>query len=120
MKIINNKGTVLYILCALLWFGCSEESHYTNAESPEEEMKHFELDSSFKIELFAAEPNVLTPVDLTWEEDGNTYVIEMGDYPDNTDTGKAKGRIRVLKDINHDGTIDTAIVFMDNLRNATS
>ena len=33
---------------------------------------------------------------------------------------KLKGRIRVLKDINHDGTIDTAIVFAENLPSATS
>ena len=121
MKIINNNtGTVFFIVCTLLWFGCSEKSHYTEALSPEEEMKHFELDSSFKIELFAAEPNVLSPVDMAWDEEGNVYVIEMGDYPDNAGEGKAKGRIRVLKDINHDGTIDSAIVFTDNLPSATS
>ena len=107
-------------MCTLLWFGCSEKGHYTEALSPEEEMKHFELDSSFKIELFASEPNVLSPVDMAWDEEGNIYVIEMGDYPDNAVAGKAKGRIRVLKDINHDGTIDSAIVFADNLPSATS
>ena len=107
-------------MCTLLWFGCREKSHYTEALSPEEEMKHFELDSSFKIELFASEPNVLSPVDMAWDEEGNIYVIEMGDYPDNAEAGKAKGRIRVLKDINHDGTIDSAIVFTDNLPSATS
>ena len=107
-------------MCSLLWFGCREKSHYTEALSPEEEMKHFELDSSFKIELFASEPNVLSPVDMAWDEEGNIYVIEMGDYPDNAEAGKAKGRIRVLKDINHDGTIDSAIVFTDNLPSATS
>ena len=121
MKIINNnKGTVFFIACTILLVGCSEKSHYTEALSPEEEMKHFELDSSFKIELFASEPNVLSPVDMAWDEEGNIYVIEMGDYPDNAVAGKAKGRIRVLKDINHDGTIDSAIVFADNLPSATS
>ena len=83
-------------------------------------MKHFELDSGFKIELFASEPNVLSPVDLVWDEEGNIYVIEMGDYPSIAEAGKAKGRIRVLKDANHDGTIDEAIVFAENLPSATS
>src|SRR5436309_418714 len=101
----NNTGTLLFLVCTLTWFGCFEKSHYTKALSPEEEMKHFELDSSFKIELFASEPNVLAPVDLAWDEEGNIYVIEMGDYPDKAEVGKAKGRIRVLKDNNHDGII---------------
>src|SRR5688572_12258884 len=121
MNIISNKpGTVLFIVCTLLSFGCSEKSHYTDALSPSEEMKRFELDSSFKIELFASEPNVLAPVDLVWDEEGNIYVVEMGDYPDNATPENAKGRIRVLKDINHDGIIDSAIVFADKLPSATS
>src|SRR6185295_7863268 len=96
------------------------KKHYTEALSPADEMKHFELDSDFKIELFAAEPYVLSPVDLAWDSKGNAYVIEMGDYPDNAKAGSAKGRIRVLKDINQDGVIDSSIVFADNLPSATS
>ncbi|MEP7109711.1 MAG: PVC-type heme-binding CxxCH protein [Ferruginibacter sp.] len=115
----NNPGTFLFIVCALLCFGCSEK-HYSEALSPDQEMKHFELDPGFKIEIFASEPNVLSPVDLVWDEEGNVYVIEMGDYPSIAEAGKAKGRIRVLKDTNHDGTIDEAIVFADNLPSATS
>jgi putative membrane-bound dehydrogenase-like protein len=96
------------------------KKHYTEALSPADEMKHFELDDDFKIELFAAEPYVLSPVDLAWDSKGNAYVIEMGDYPDNAKAGSAKGRIRVLKDINQDGVIDSSIVFADNLPSATS
>src|SRR5258706_15715343 len=119
MNIINNNaGTILFIVFTLLWSGCSEKKHYTDALSPQEEMNHFELDSGFKAELFASEPNVLSPVDMTRDDEGNIYVIEMGDYPDNGNAVKGKGRIRVFKDNNHDGTIDTAIVFANNLRNA--
>jgi len=78
MNITSNKaGAIFFIVCTFLWFGCSKKSHYTEALSPAEEMKHFELDSSFKIELFACEPNVLSPVDMAWDEEGNIYVIEM-------------------------------------------
>jgi len=121
MNITNNKtGTLLFLICTLTWFGCVKKSHYTEALSPNEEMKHFELDSSFKVELFASEPNVLSPVDLAWDEEGNIYVIEMGDYPENGKAVKGKGRIRVLKDNNHDGIIDTSVVFANNLPSATS
>jgi putative membrane-bound dehydrogenase-like protein len=121
MNVTHNKiGTVLFIVCVILGCGCAKKSHYTEALSPTDEMKHFELDSNFKVELFASEPNVMSPVDMAWDDEGNLYVIEMGDYPDNGKDVKGKGRIRVLKDNNHDGTIDTAIIFANNLRSATS
>src|SRR6266446_10568481 len=121
MNITNSTTTrMLFIACTFLWFSCSEKKHYTDALSPQEEMKHFELDSDFNIELFASEPNVMSPVDMTWDDEGNIYVIEMADYPDNGKAVKGKGRIRVLQDKNHDGIIDTAIVFANNLRSATS
>ncbi len=111
MSISNNIIVrLLSILGILLSLSCSPKKHYSEALSPEEEMKHFELDSGFKIELFASEPNVLAPVDMAWDDEGNLYVIEMGDYPDKAVAGKAKGRICVLLDINHDGKIDSAIV----------
>ena len=66
MKIINQiKLLVSIFLWSLASFSCSEKKHYSEALPPEEEMKHFELDSTFKTELFAAEPYVQSPVDMT-------------------------------------------------------
>jgi len=121
MDVLKNcYYTILCIAGIVVLNGCADKKHYTEALSPADEMKHFELDSDFKVELFAAEPDVLSPVDLAWDSKGNAYVIEMGDYPDNAKPGSAKGRIRVLKDINQDGIIDSSIVFADNLPSATS
>ena len=121
MKIINQiKLLASIFLCSLASFSCSEKKHYSEALPPEEEMKHFELDSTFKTELFAAEPYVQSPVDMTWDDEGNVYVIEMFDYPWKPEPGNGKGRIRVLRDLNGDGKIDSAIVFADKIADATS
>ena len=121
MKIVNeNRFLLSIILCCLTWVSCSEKNHYTEALPPEEEMKHFELDSAFNIELFAAEPHVQSPVDMTWDDEGNVYVIEMGDYPWKPAEGQGKGRIRILRDMNGDGKIDSTIVFADKIADATS
>lgn len=121
MKIIyENRLLLLIFLCSLSSFSCSEKKHYTEALSPEEEVKHFEIDSTFKVELFAAEPYVQSPVDMTWDDEGNVFVIEMFDYPWKPEPGKGKGRIRVLRDLNGDGKIDSAIVFADMIADATS
>ena len=121
MKMVNENRILLSIfLCCLTWFSCSEKKHYTEALPPEEEMKHFEIDSAFNIELFAAEPYVQSPVDMTWDDGGNVYVIEMGDYPWKPVEGQGKGRIRVLRDMNGDGKIDSTIIFADKIADATS
>src|SRR3954470_9026970 len=50
--------------------------------SPVDAQKAFVLaDSSLKIELAAAEPNVVDPVAIRFDEDGRMWVVEMRDYP---------------------------------------
>jgi putative membrane-bound dehydrogenase-like protein len=121
MKIVNQNRLLLSIfLCSIASFSCFEKNHYTEALPPENEVKHFELDSIFKVELFAAEPYVQSPVDMTWDDEGNVYVIEMFDYPWKPEAGNGKGRIRVLRDLNGDGRIDSAITFADKIADATS
>ena len=69
MKIIDqNTLLVIISLYLLTCVSCSEKKHYSDALPPEEEMKHFQLDSTFKVELFAAEPYVQSPVDMTWDD----------------------------------------------------
>jgi putative membrane-bound dehydrogenase-like protein len=121
MKIVHlNTLLVIISLCLLTCFSCSDKQRYSNALPPEEEVKRFQLDSTFKVELFAAEPYVQSPVDMTWDDEGNVYVIEMFDYPWKPEPGKGKGRIRVLRDMNGDGKIDSAIIFADKIADATS
>jgi putative membrane-bound dehydrogenase-like protein len=121
MKSISTHTWILVFLVSIFsWYSCKEEKHYTEALLPEEEMQHFDLDTAFEIELFAAEPYVLSPVDMAWDDEGNVYVVEMGDYPWKPEVENPKGRIRVLRDINRDGKIDSAIVFADKIPDATS
>lgn len=120
MKIINKNSVALLFLSYSLFLSCAEKKHYSDALPPEDEMKHFELDSTLRIELFAAEPYVQSPVDMAWDDEGNVYVIEMGDYPWKPEPGTGKGRIRVLKDMNGDGRIDSATIFADKIADATS
>lgn len=115
----NTRRTAALILFGLLFFSCTQK-HYTDALSPEDALKHFEIIDGFRISLFASEPDVLSPVDMVFDEQNNIYVVEMGDYPYQPEDKKGKGRIRMLKDTNGDGKTDTSFVFADGLPSATS
>lgn len=80
--------------------------------SPEHEQASFRLaDESLVVELVAAEPDVISPVAITWDALGRMFVAEMSDYP----LGPASGKVRLLEDRNKDGRYETSTVFADKL-----
>lgn len=107
------------LLFGIVFLACSKP-HYSDPLSPEEALAAFQLVEGFKIELFAAEPHVLDPVSMIFDEQGDIYVVEMPDYPDKPGPGQGKGRIRRLIDTDGDGRVDQSTIFADQLSEATS
>ncbi len=97
-----------------------EEPRYKEALSPEKALKSFELVEGFEMETFAAEPLIADPIDLVFDDSGNIFVVEMGDYPYKPEEGKGLGVIRLLKDTDGDGKIDSSSVFAEGIADATS
>lgn len=84
--------------------------------SPADSLKLFELHPEVRIELVAAEPQVIDPVAIAWDADGTLFVVEMSDYPHGpTDGGTPLSRIRRLIDADGDGFYEKATVFADGL-----
>ena len=79
---------------------------------PAEALKTFELPKGWVIELIAAEPLVVDPVAIAWDERGRMFVAEMRDYPNSPEK---LGRIKLLTDEDGDGRMDKSIVFADEL-----
>ncbi len=76
---------------------------------------------ALEISLFAAEPDVVDPVALTFDAAGRMYVVEMRDYPYGFGPErKPGGTIRLLEDTNHDGKVDRSTVFAEHLSFPTS
>ncbi|MBE9461502.1 PVC-type heme-binding CxxCH protein [Dyadobacter subterraneus] len=107
------------ILLLLICFGCKQK-HYSDALTPEEALKSFELDKNFNIEIFATEPVVKDPVEMVFDEQGRAFVVEMPDYPYKPENGKGSGRIKMLVDTNGDNRMDKFYLFADSLLEATS
>lgn len=89
--------------------------------SPAESLAAIQVPADLEVELVAAEPAVLDPVDLAWGPDGRLWVVEMADYPQGMDgKGKPGGRVRVLESTRGDGRYDKSTLFADGLRSPTT
>ncbi len=105
--------SVLGIIALLSPIGCSPS---TAALSPEDGLKSLQIADHFRVELFAAEPHVVDPVELVFDERGQAFVAEMLDYPFDPSPGKSpRGRIKLLEDRNRDGRVDHSTIFADKL-----
>jgi putative membrane-bound dehydrogenase-like protein len=103
-------------LTLLTLLACSRKQSGAPALSPQDALKSFHLSEDFHVELLAAEPQVVDPVEMAFDENGRIYVAEMLDYPDDPPPGKpARSRIRLLEDTDGDGKIDRSVIFADQV-----
>ena len=82
---------------------------------PKDVQKTFQIKPGFKLELVAAEPLVVSPIAISFDEDGRMFVVEMRDYSEMREVNPHLGRIRMLEDTNHDGIFDKATIYADDL-----
>ncbi|RPI82298.1 MAG: dehydrogenase, partial [Planctomycetaceae bacterium] len=86
------------------------------AKSPQEALATMETVPGFEMQLVAAEPLVYDPIAAAFDADGNLYVCEMRDYPYKPAEGSDPiGSVRLLRDTDGDGTLETSTVFADRL-----
>ncbi len=92
----------------------------TPALSPAEAQAKFVLPHGFEARLFAAEPDVVNPVAMTWDARGRLWVVELYEYPMGAPQGtKPRDRIKILEDVDGDGRADKVTVFADGFNLAT-
>ena len=110
------RKTALAVLSFALLASCSQKNSEERALTPEDSLKAIRMNGDFHVELFASEPEVMSPVEMFFDENGRVYVAEMMDYPEDPPPGKpARSRIRLLEDANGDGRIDKATIFAEGL-----
>ncbi len=85
--------------------------------SPSESQQRFEIEAGLRIELVAAEPLVVDPVAIVFDQLGRMFVAEYSDYPvgpTNPDD-LPLSRIVMLIDEDGDGRMDQRRLFADHL-----
>ncbi len=90
--------------------------------SPEESLRTLRVLDGFRVELAVAEPNVLDPIAICWDEKGRMYVCEMRGFqlgPGGKGI-KQLGAIRLLDDTDGDGRYETSSIFAEGLTYPTA
>lgn len=92
--------------------------------SPAESLKKITLPPGFRAQLFAAEPQVMQPIAMEFDDRGRLWVVENFSYPalkkNNGVTNPAPDRIVVFTDRDGSGRNAERKVFLNAGRNVTS
>jgi putative heme-binding domain-containing protein len=68
----------------------------------------------FRVEIVAAEPQIVNPLAMTFDDRGRIWITESIEYP-RRPAGKGRDRIKILEDQDQDGRADTVTVFAGDL-----
>jgi putative membrane-bound dehydrogenase-like protein len=86
------------------------------AKSAADSLAAIAVPDDLQVELVAAEPLTMDPINLAWDAKGRMWVVEMADYPLGIDgKGTPGGRIRFLESTRGDGRYDKSTLFAEGL-----
>lgn len=119
---------LLYILFSTALFACmpfvnaQQEGLIPHAQdappgpalSPAEAVAKMKLPPGFVVDVVAAEPDVVNPVAMTFDDRGRIWITESLEYP-RREPGKGRDRVKVLEDTNGDGKVDKTSIFAEGL-----
>jgi azurin len=97
----------------------SKESRGANEWlSPAEELKAFDVDPRFEVNLFASEeqfPDIACPIQMRWDARGRMWVSCSTTYPHVYPGHEPVDKIVILEDTDGDGRADKSSVFADDV-----
>src|SRR5262245_53052481 len=82
--------------------------------SPEESIEAMTVPPGFAVELVAAEPDIVNPIAMAFDDRGRIWVTESLEYP-RKPPGPGRDRVKVLEDADGDGRAETVTVFAGGL-----
>ncbi|MFN0108935.1 MAG: PVC-type heme-binding CxxCH protein [Blastocatellia bacterium] len=121
---LTKKAPFLLLLVAVfVATACNKAPEKTaeqRAYSAQESLAKMRLSEDFNVEVFLSEPQVMSPTEMVFDENGRVYVAEMLDYPDDPPPGKpVRSRIKLLEDNDGDGKYERTVVFADQVLQAS-
>ena len=80
-----------------------------------EELQAFRLPPGFEINLFAADPMIANPINISWDTRGRAWVATSSTYPHPVPGREPNDKIVILEDTDADGQADKYTVFAEGL-----
>ena len=81
-------------------------------------LEGYQIEEGFDLEVIAAEPLLKAPVAIDFDSQGRIWVVQMPGYMNDilgSDEEKPTGSIKILEDLDNDGSADHAKTFLDSL-----
>ncbi|MBL7817078.1 MAG: c-type cytochrome [Saprospiraceae bacterium] len=91
---------------------------FLSYEEPKISLENYTIEEGFELNCIASEPFLTAPVGMDFDDKGRMWVVEMRGYMPNLEgigEEEPNGRISILEDLDKDGIIDHAKVFLDKL-----
>jgi len=92
----------------------NQDAPPNEARSPAEAAAKMTVPPGFSVEVVAAEPDIVNPVAMTFDERGRVWITESLEYP-RREPGVGRDRIKVLEDTDGDGRMDKFTLFAEGL-----
>ncbi|HMJ71541.1 MAG TPA: PVC-type heme-binding CxxCH protein [Cyclobacteriaceae bacterium] len=94
----------------------NENIRPTEPRTPEQELSGFIVPDGFEITLFASEPDIDKPMNLTFDAKGRMWVTQSFEYPFPTAPGlKSTDKLTIVEDTDNDGKADKFTVVSDTM-----
>lgn len=116
----RNPFSILVFFIILIFFttiSCNQESTKAGTEV-EVDLSSYQVKDGYQIQSVAAEPQVVAPVNMIFDNKGRMWVIEMVGYMTDyagSEENLPKGVISILEDRNGNGVVDHKKIFLDSL-----
>jgi putative membrane-bound dehydrogenase-like protein len=82
--------------------------------SAEQAARRMTVPPGFAVDVVAAEPDLVNPIAMTFDDRGRVWVTESVEYPRKA-AGVGRDRVKVLEDADRDGRVDKVTVFAEGL-----
>lgn len=82
---------------------------------PQVQLDSFQVADGWEVNLFASDPDIASPIQMNFDEEGRLWVASSEVYPQIEPGQTANDKIIVLEDTNGDGTADKSTIFADGL-----
>lgn len=86
---------------------------------PQYELDRLNIAEGYELNLFASDPMIEKPIQMTWDEHGRLWIVGSAVYPHLLPGQEPNDKVFVLEDTDGDGAADKSTVFADGLLTPT-